>query len=229
MVDRAKLTSFPLPGDETNPLGVLAEASAALEREREVPGQADRGDERGREEKRVAGGSDADGMTTIDSDAGRERQPSTSQTNEPRTSNTTAPPADADAYYSRPKQGTAGQRTLQGEAPHIMALLTQADAQYLFDIYWQWFHPHLPLLDKDHSDPIDVASRSNYLFNASKCTVLVMMHFAYGRTLFVVCCCAARSFVPNLWHRLKDFAKAEMTRIPLEKTLDVSCRNIQVI
>lgn len=175
MVDRTKLTSFPLPGDETNPLGVLAEASAALEREREVPGQADRGDEKRREEKRVAGGSegraasrDADGMTTVDSDAGRERQPSTSQTNEPQTSNPTTHPADADAYYSRPKQGTAGQRTLQGEAPHIMALLTQADAQYLFDIYWQWFHPHLPLLDKDHSDPIDVASRSNYLFNASK-------------------------------------------------------------
>lgn len=175
MVDRAKLTSFPLPGDETNPLGVLAEASAALEREREVDGRADRGDERSREEVADVGESegraasrDVDGMTTIDSDAGRQRQPSTSRTDEPRTSKTSGQPADADAYYSRPKQGTAGQRTLQGEAPHIMALLTQADAQYLFDIYWQWFHPHLPLLDKDHSDPIDVASRSNYLFNASK-------------------------------------------------------------
>lgn len=28
--------------------------------------------------------------------------------------------------------------------------------------------------------------------------------------------------MPSLWHRLKDFAKSEMTRIPLEKTLDVS-------
>lgn len=176
MVDRAKLTSFPLPGDETNPLGVLAEASAALEREREVDVRPDKRDERAREEVRAVGESegravsrDADAMTTVNSDdAGRQRQPSISRTDEPRTSNTAAPPADADAYYSRPKQGTAGQRTLQGEAPHIMALLTQADAQYLFDIYWQWFHPHLPLLDKDHSDPIDVASRSNYLFNASE-------------------------------------------------------------
>lgn len=174
MIDRAKLTSFPLPGDETNPLGVLAEASAALERERDMDRRGGNGDtvrEASSSNERGDGQGDARGtndVTTRNTDDPEPRKQSTSsRPNDPPTQHTTAPP-DADAYYSRPKQGTAGQRTLQGEAPHIMALLTQADAQYLFDIYWRWFHPHLPLLDKDHSDPVDVASRSNYLFNASK-------------------------------------------------------------
>jgi hypothetical protein len=36
-----------------------------------------------------------------------------------------------------------------------------------------------------------------------------------------VCCVAARSFNIGLWSKLRSFARQEMTRIPLEKTLDV--------
>ncbi len=37
-----------------------------------------------------------------------------------------------------------------------------------------------------------------------------------------VCCISARSFNVALWEKLRSFAKAEMTRFPLDKNLDVS-------
>lgn len=62
---------------------------------------------------------------------------------------------------------------------------------------------HLPLLDRDHSSPVEVASRNNFLFNA-------------------ICCVSARSYNVALWERLKGFAKTEMERLPLEKNIDAS-------
>jgi hypothetical protein len=112
MVDRAKLTSFPLPGDETNPLGVLAEASAALEWERDRDGRGGDGEIRKASSStdRRDGQGNARGtndVTTRNTDDPEPRKQSTSsRPNDPPTQHTTAPP-DADAYYSRPKQGTA--------------------------------------------------------------------------------------------------------------------------
>jgi len=42
-----------------------------------------------------------------------------------------------------------------------------------------------------------------------------------GFSMLSVCCVAARSFNIGLWAKLRSFARQEMTRIPLEKTLDV--------
>ncbi|OCF34433.1 hypothetical protein I316_03947 [Kwoniella heveanensis BCC8398] len=94
------------------------------------------------------------------------------------------------------------ERELKDEAPHIMALISVAEAETLFDLYFTHLHPHLPLLDTAHSPPSAVARRNNFLFNA-------------------ICCASARAFDPTLWSRLADFAKFEMERLPKEKNIDV--------
>ncbi len=70
-------------------------------------------------------------------------------------------------YYAASPSNQAT-RTLLAEAPHIMRIITPAEAESLFEVYWKSIHPHLPCLDKAHSQPIDVACRSNFLFNASE-------------------------------------------------------------
>ncbi|KAJ9111775.1 hypothetical protein QFC22_006434 [Naganishia vaughanmartiniae] len=235
--DRAKLTPFPMPGDEMNPLGVLAEASASLERERERERErenAKEGDDDvqqiaavGEQEEVVVAAAVASrsntgtteritdleavvtggmrppqrenafiqGRSSMILPAARQRSeidssgslspralpPHPAPSTTPVQPTETTTPDDVDAYYARPKQSTAGHRTLEGEAPHIMRLLTADDAHRLFDVYWRWFHPHLPVLDKDRSEPVDVASRSNYLFNASAFIVFVLYHWQLRR------------------------------------------------
>ena len=49
------------------------------------------------------------------------------------------------------------------KSAHIACRATQ-----LFDVYFKSLHPHLPLLDREHSSPSAVARRANYLFNASE-------------------------------------------------------------
>jgi hypothetical protein len=70
-------------------------------------------------------------------------------------------------YAASPTQPVA--RNLLVEAPHIMRLITPAEAESLFEVYWKSIHPHLPCLDREHSSAIAVACRSNFLFNASRC------------------------------------------------------------
>ncbi|WWC85148.1 uncharacterized protein L201_000005 [Kwoniella dendrophila CBS 6074] len=93
-------------------------------------------------------------------------------------------------------------RTLKDEAPHIMAFIDVSEAEKLFDLYFSYLHPHLPLLDPSHSSPSAVARRNNFLFNA-------------------ICCASAKARDPALWERLSDFARFEMERIPKEKNIDV--------
>lgn len=76
-------------------------------------------------------------------------------------------PIEGIDYYSSSKKSSTP-RTLKTEAPHIMQLISPSDAESLFETYWKKIHPHLPVLDRARSACIDVASRSNYLFNASK-------------------------------------------------------------
>jgi hypothetical protein len=75
--------------------------------------------------------------------------------------------AEGTDYYSSSK-GQTTPRTLKSEAPHIMQYISPSDAESLFETYWKKIHPYLPVLDRMRSACIDVASRSNYLFNASK-------------------------------------------------------------
>ena len=77
------------------------------------------------------------------------------------------PPQEGTDYYSSSKQSSTP-RTLKSEAPHIMQLISPSDAESLFETYWKKIHPHLPVLDRGRSACIDVASRSNYLFNAGE-------------------------------------------------------------
>ncbi|WRT67273.1 uncharacterized protein IL334_004240 [Kwoniella shivajii] len=93
-------------------------------------------------------------------------------------------------------------RTLKDEAPHIMTLINVSEAEKLFESYFEYLHPHLPLLDPSHSSPSAVARRNNFLFNA-------------------ICCVSARATNPILWSRLAEFARFEMERLPKEKNIDV--------
>ncbi|WWC69805.1 uncharacterized protein I206_103748 [Kwoniella pini CBS 10737] len=93
-------------------------------------------------------------------------------------------------------------RTLKDEAPHIMTFISVSEADKLFDLYFTYLHPHLPLLDPSHSSPSAVARRNNFLFNA-------------------ICCSSAKARDPVLWSRLADFAQFEMERLPKEKNIDV--------
>ncbi|WWC61506.1 uncharacterized protein I303_104090 [Kwoniella dejecticola CBS 10117] len=103
---------------------------------------------------------------------------------------------DRDAYYA------PLHRTLKDEAPHIMTFISVTEAEKLFELYFTYLHPHLPLLDPSHSSPSAVARRNNFLFNA-------------------ICCASAKARDPTLWTRLSDFARFEMERIPKEKNIDV--------
>ena len=78
--------------------------------------------------------------------------------------------AEGTDYYSSSK-GQTSPRTLKSEAPHIMQYISPSDAESLFETYWKKIHPYLPVLDRLRSACIDVASRSNYLFNASELRV----------------------------------------------------------
>ena len=75
---------------------------------------------------------------------------------------------DYSDYYTASPFNAVNERSLLVEAPHIMRIITPAEAESLFEVYWRSIHPHLPCLDKEHSQPIDVACRSNFLFNASE-------------------------------------------------------------
>jgi hypothetical protein len=137
-IDRENLTTLPLPGDAPNPLGILAEATISLDP-----------------------GSSSSGSGSLPSSAYNRG----GKANKNETSN--RPPPEGTDYYSSSKKSVTP-RTLKSEAPHIMQLISPSDAESLFETYWKKIHPHLPVLDRKRSACIDVASRSNYLFNASE-------------------------------------------------------------
>lgn len=138
-IDRENLTTLPLPGDAPNPLGILAEATISLD-----PGSSSSG--------------------SLPSSAFNHNHRNGKANN--KDSNNRPPPEGTDYYSSSKKSVTP--RTLKSEAPHIMQLISPSDAESLFETYWKKIHPHLPVLDRKRSACIDVASRSNYLFNASE-------------------------------------------------------------
>lgn len=138
-IDRENLTTLPLPGDAPNPLGILAEATISLD----------------------PGSSSAGSLPSSAYNRG-------GKANNKDSNNNNRPPPEGTDYYSSSKKSVTP-RTLKSEAPHIMQLISPSDAESLFETYWKKIHPHLPVLDRKRSACIDVASRSNYLFNASEC------------------------------------------------------------
>jgi hypothetical protein len=139
-IDRENLTTLPLPGDAPNPLGILAEATISLD----------------------PGSSSGSSLPSLAYNRGGKANNKDSNNN-----NHNRPPPEGTDYYSSSKKSVTP-RTLKSEAPHIMQLISPSDAESLFETYWKKIHPHLPVLDRKRSACIDVASRSNYLFNASE-------------------------------------------------------------
>ncbi|KAK6910429.1 hypothetical protein I203_104461 [Kwoniella mangroviensis CBS 8507] len=115
---------------------------------------------------------------------------------EPRIVSSAVSSGERDGYYA------PLHRTLKDEAPHIMTFISATEAEKLFELYFSYLHPHLPLLDATHSSPSIVARRNNFLFNA-------------------ICCASAKARDPFLWTRLSEFAHYEMERLPKEKNIDV--------
>jgi hypothetical protein len=139
-IDRENLTTLPLPGDAPNPLGILAEATISLD----------------------PGSSSGSSLPSSAYKRGGKTNNKDSNSN-----NHNRPAPEGTDYYSSSKKSVTP-RTLKSEAPHIMQLISPSDAESLFETYWKKIHPHLPVLDRKRSACIDVASRSNYLFNASE-------------------------------------------------------------
>ncbi|KAM0790497.1 hypothetical protein ACM66B_003371 [Microbotryomycetes sp. NB124-2] len=114
--------------------------------------------------------------------------------------------------YFRPNDGEAPRLTRESarrskgevEPPHVLGLITKADAELLFQIYRDYLHPHLPVLCIESTTTGSVARRSNFLFNA-------------------ICCVSARycSQKPELARNLSRFGRTEMSRFPLDKSIEV--------
>ncbi|KAK4045949.1 hypothetical protein OIV83_006497 [Microbotryomycetes sp. JL201] len=121
------------------------------------------------------------------------------------------PTGHRDGYF-RPNDGEAPRLTQESarrskgevEPPHVLGLITKADAELLFQIYRDYLHPHLPVLCIESTTTGSVARRSNFLFNA-------------------ICCVSARycSQKPEIARNLSRFGRTEMSRFPLDKSIEV--------
>ncbi|KAL8286867.1 hypothetical protein RQP46_003873 [Phenoliferia psychrophenolica] len=104
----------------------------------------------------------------------------------------------ANAAYFRGKGDESAWNTSE-----ILGILDLEDIQALFAIFLDHLYVHLPILDKEYCTPLLVLQRSPALFNA-------------------ICCVSVKYYTakPQLLQPLREFATAELSRFPKERSLE---------
>ncbi|KAK4046257.1 hypothetical protein OIO90_006617 [Microbotryomycetes sp. JL221] len=126
--------------------------------------------------------------------------------------------------YFRPNDGEAPRLTQESarrhkgevEPPHVLALITKADAELLFQIYRDFLHPHLPVLCIESTTTGSVA-RSELVSHFGEYEHELRHHFLYltGVPTF------SSTPKPEIARALSRFGRTEMSRFPLDKSIEV--------